>query len=392
MLTRELSKEIIPLLDFFPAVAILGSRQVGKTTFVKNMEAFIDKKILYLDLEDTNDFEILSNNAQWFLTQNKDKLIIIDEIQRETKLFPLLRSLIDKENRAGQFILLGSASPELLAKSSETLAGRIIYKELTPLTFFETLQYPIEKHWFRGGYPKAFLAPTDFFWQQWHQAYIKTYIETDLRILGLNASPILISKLLRMIASIQGAVVNYSMLGNALGITSVQVKKYIDFLEHSFIVRRVEPFFINIGKRLVKSPKIYIRDSGILHSLLQINSYDELIANPIAGNSWEGYVIEQIISRLQPNCYPYFYRTQSGAEVDLCIAKGNEIAVCIEIKLSNNPKISRGNTESILDLKTNNNFIVTFEKSDYQLNESWKVCDLQTLYEALQQLNIIKNT
>ena len=140
MLTRELSKEIIPLLDFFPAVAILGSRQVGKTTFVKNMEAFIDKKILYLDLEDTNDFEILSNNAQWFLTQNKDKLIIIDEIQRETKLFPLLRSLIDKENRAGQFILLGSASPELLAKSSETLAGRIIYKELTPLTFFETLQ------------------------------------------------------------------------------------------------------------------------------------------------------------------------------------------------------------------------------------------------------------
>ena len=181
------------------------------------------------------------------------------------------------------------------------------------------------------------------------------------------------------------------MLGNALGITSVQVKKYIDFLEHSFIVRRVEPFFINIGKRLVKSPKIYMRDSGILHSLLQINSYDELIANPIAGNSWEGYIIEQIISRLQPNCYPYFYRTQSGAEVDLCIAKGNEIAVCIEIKLSNNPKISRGNTESILDLKTNNNFIVTFGKSDYQLNENWKVCDLQTLYEALEPLNIIKN-
>ncbi|MCZ8197448.1 MAG: ATP-binding protein [Flavobacterium sp.] len=390
MITRELSIEIIPLLDFFPCVAILGSRQVGKTTFVKNLQPFIDKPILYLDLEDTNDYEILSTNAQWFLTQNKEKLIIIDEIQRETKLFPLLRSLIDKQDKPGQLILLGSASPELLAKSSETLAGRIVYKELTPLTRFETLQYSQEEHWFRGGYPKAFLAPNDFLWQQWHQAYLKTYVETDLRMLGLNASPILITKLLRMIASIQGSVINYSMLGNALGITSVQVKKYIDFLEHSFIIRRIEPFYINIGKRLVKSPKIYIRDTGILHSILQINSYDELISNPIAGNSWEGYVIEQIISKLNSNCTPYFYRTQSGAEVDMCITKGNEIIATIEIKLSNNPKISRGNTESINDLKTKSNFIVTFGNSDYQLNEFWKVVDLKTLYKELKKLNITK--
>jgi uncharacterized protein len=390
MITRELSIEIIPLLDFFPCVAILGARQVGKTTFVKNLQPFINKSILYLDLEDTNDYEILSTNAQWFLSQNKEKLIIIDEIQRETKLFPLLRSLIDKQDKPGQFILLGSASPELLAKSSETLAGRIVYKELTPLTCFETVQYTQEKHWFRGGYPKAFLAPNDFLWQQWHQAYLKTYVETDLRMLGLNASPILITKLLRMIASIQGSVINYSMLGNALGITSVQIKKYIDFLEHSFIVRRLEPFFINIGKRLVKSPKIYIRDTGILHSLLQISSYDALISNPIAGNSWEGYVIEQIISKLNSNCTPYFYRTQSGAEVDMCITKGNEIIATIEIKLSNNPKISRGNTETITDLKTKSNFIVTFEKSDYQLNQYWKVCDLQTLFAELEILNIIK--
>lgn len=390
MITRELSIEIIPLLDFFPCVAILGSRQVGKTTFVKNLQPFIDKPILYLDLEDTNDYEILSTNAQWFLTQNKEKLIIIDEIQRETKLFPLLRSLIDKQDKPGQLILLGSASPELLAKSSETLAGRIVYKELTPLTRFETLQYSQEEHWFRGGYPKAFLAPNDFLWQQWHQAYLKTYVETDLRMLGLNASPILITKLLRMIASIQGSVINYSMLGNALGITSVQVKKYIDFLEHSFIIRRIEPFYINIGKRLVKSPKIYIRDTGILHSILQINSYDELISNPIAGNSWEGYVIEQIISKLNSNCTPYFYRTQSGAEVDMCITKGNEIIATIEIKLSNNPKVSRGNTESITDLKTKSNFIVTFGNSDYQLNEFWKVVDLQTLYKELKKLNITK--
>jgi predicted AAA+ superfamily ATPase len=200
----------------------------------------------------------------------------------------------------------------------------------------------------------------------------------------------MISKLLRMIASIQGSVVNYSMLGNALGIPSVQVKKYIDFLEHSFIIRRLEPFYINIGKRLVKSPKIYIRDSGILHSLLQIHSYNDLIANPIAGNSWEGYVIEQIISRLNTNCIPYFYRTQSGAEVDLCLINGNEIITTIEIKLSNNPKISRGNSETISDLKSKTNFVVTFDKADYQLNEFWKVCDLQTLYIELEKLNLIK--
>ena len=390
MISRELSKEVVPLLDFFPCVAILGARQVGKTTFVKNLQQFINKPILYLDLEDHNDYEILSNNAQWFLTQNKEKLIIIDEIQREIKLFPLLRSLIDKQDKAGQFILLGSASPELLAKSSETLAGRIAYKELTPLTHFETLQYSIENHWFKGGYPKAFLAPNDYLWQQWHQAYLKTYIETDLRMLGLTASPIVISKLLRMIASIQGSVVNYSMLGNALGITSVQVKKYVDFLEHSFVVRRLEPFYTNIGKRLVKSPKLYIRDTGVLHSILQINSYNDLLSNPIAGNSWEGYVIEQIISRLNSNCTPYFYRTQSGAEVDLCIAKGNQIKATIEIKLSNKPKISRGNNESISDLKTSSNFVVTFDKSDYQLNEFWKICDLQTLYKELELLGLTK--
>ncbi len=390
MITRELSQEILPLLEFFPCAAILGARQVGKTTFVKNLESFIEKPILYLDLEDTNDYEILSNNAQWFLTQNSDKLIIIDEIQRETKLFPLLRSLIDKNNQSGQFILLGSASPELLAKSSETLAGRISYKELTPFNYFETQQFKLDSHWFRGGYPKAFLAPNDSFWQLWHQAYLKTYVETDLRILGLNASPILISKLLRMIASIQGSVVNYSMLANALGITSVQVKKYIDFLEHSFIIRRVEPFYVNIGKRLVKSPKIYIRDTGILHTLLQIPSYEQLLVNPIAGNSWEGYVIEQITSRLNNETTAYFYRTQSGAEVDLCLAKGNEIMTTIEIKLSNNPKISRGNTESIADLKTKTNFIVTFDKSNYQLNENWKVCDLDSLFRELKDLSLTK--
>lgn len=390
MITRKINFEILPLLSFFPCVGIIGSRQVGKTTFVKNLENSLSKPVLYLDLENTNDYEILSTNAQWFLEQNSDKLIIIDEIQRETSLFPLLRSLIDRNNQPGQFILLGSASPELLSKSTETLAGRIIYKELTPFTFTETIQFDLKTHWFRGGYPKAFLAPSNEFWNLWHQAYLKTYVETDLSILGLNASPILIKKLLRMLAAIQGTQLNYSMIGNALGITSVQVKKYIDFLEHSFIVKRLEPYFVNIGKRLVKSPKIYLRDTGILHNLIQLNSYDQLINHPIAGNSWEGYCIEQIVSQLKPSCSAYYYRTQSGAEIDLCITNGMEVTTCIEIKLSNQPKISRGNTEAITDLNSKNNFIVIFDQADYQLNENWRVCNLDAVFVHLKQLNILE--
>lgn len=389
MVTRIINTEIAKLLEFFPCVGLIGSRQVGKTTFVKNLQTSVNKPILYLDLENTDDFELLNNNPQWYLSQNSDKLIVIDEVQRDLKIFPLLRSLIDKNNEAGQFILLGSASPELLSKSSETLAGRIVYKELTPIRFDEVSQIKTDVLWFRGGYPRALLAPNDYFWKEWQSAYIKTYIETDLRMLGLNASPILISKLLRMIASIQGSVVNYSMLGNALGITSNSVKKYIDFLEHCFILKRLEPYYTNIGKRMVKSPKIYIRDSGILHSLLQINSYDNLINNTIAGNSWEGFVVEQITSMLNKQCIPFFYRTQSGAEIDLCIMKGNEIVASFEIKLSNSPKISRGNTEAINDLKTKNNFIVTFAGGDYALNENWHVCDLNTIEKHLVQLELI---
>ena len=387
-INRNLTKQIPLLLEFFPCVGIIGSRQVGKTTFVKNLESQIDKPLLYLDLEDTSDFEILNTNAQWFLSQNTDKLIVIDEVQRDLKLFPLLRSLIDKQNKPGQFIVLGSASPELLSQSTETLAGRIVYKELTPIGFNEATQLKLESLWFRGGYPRALLAPTDFFWQEWQAAYIKTYIETDLRLLGLNASPILISKLLRMIASIHGSILNYSMLGNALGISSNSVKKYIDFLEHSFIIRRLEPYYPNIGKRMVKSPKVYIRDSGILHWLLQINNYDSLISNIMAGNSWEGFVVEQIISNLNNQCIPFYYRTQSGSELDLCIMKGNEIVATFEIKLSNNPKISRGNTESITDLKTKNNFVVTFNAGDYALNDNWQVCDLNSIEKHLTRLGL----
>lgn len=391
MIYRQLNENILPYLNYFPCIGILGPRQVGKTTFVRHLRQGINKEIIYLDLEDTNDFEILSKNAQWFLEQHIAKLVIIDEVQRELSLFPLLRALIDKTNSPCQFVLLGSASPELLAKSSETLAGRIFYFELTPFHLLELKDYSQEEHWFRGGYPKAFLSPSNKLWQAWHKSYLKTYIETDLRNIGLTASPILINKLLKMIASLQGGLLNYSELSKSLGVSSQTVKTYLELLQHTYIIRLLEPYYVNIGKRLVKSPKIYIRDSGILHALLALNNKDDLINHYSAGNSWEGYVIEQIITQLNDDCTPYFYRTQKGAELDLCIIKGQQPIVSIEIKLSNKPTVSRGNTESITDLETKHNFIITYNENDYELNEKWKVCGIKTTLSYLEKLNLLKN-
>ena len=392
MIKRSLSDEMPKLLSFFPALGLVGPRQVGKTTLVKFLTKQLSKEILYLDIENGNDFTLLEDNAQWFLEQHFDKTVIIDEVQRMLSLFPILRSLIDQNNEAGRFILLGSASPDLLAKSSETLAGRIVYRELTSIRYDEVKETGISMatNWLRGGFPKALLAPDFELWHNWQEAFIKTYIETDLRMLGLNASPIILYKLIRMLTTVHGNTLNYSGLGNAMGVTGNTLHTYLDYLEHSFIIRRLPPYFTNIGKRLIKSPKLYFRDTGILHYLTNISNYDGLISNTIAGHSWEGYVIEQIIGRLASNTQAYFYRTLNGAEVDLCISKGNEIVASFEIKLSDNPSSSKGNTEAILDLKTEHNFIITPSSKDYKPNANWQVCTLDTIWEYLKPLNILK--
>lgn len=389
---RSLINELPKLLSYFPVLGLVGPRQVGKTTLVKNLSQHLSKPILYLDLENMNDYALLEKDPQWFLEQHIDKTVVIDEVQRMLPLFPLLRSLIDQKVEEGRFILLGSASPELLAKSSETLAGRIVYRELTSIRCDEAQNVGItfQTHWLRGGFPKALLAPDDELWHNWQESFIKTYIETDLRMLGLKASPILLQKLIRMLSTVQGSTLNYSSLGNSMGITGNTLQTYLDYLEHSFIIRRLPPYFTNVGKRLVKSPKLYFRDSGILHYLTNINNYDDLIANIIAGHSWEGYVIEQIISRLAANVQAFFYRTQNGAEIDLCLLKGNEMVASFEIKLSNNPSTSRGNTEAIQDLKTQHNFIVTPSSKDFKVNENWNVCSLDSLWEHLKPLKLLK--
>lgn len=392
LIDRTLLDEIPKLLGYFPVLALIGPRQIGKTTLVKLINEQIEKETIYLDLESLNDYAILENNPQWFFEQNTDKTIIIDEVQRMLSLFPLLRAMVDQNPVAGRFILLGSASPYLLAQSSETLAGRIVYREVMPINLSEAQSADIsmQKHWLRGGFPKALLAPDSDLWYEWQNAFIKTYIESDLTILGLKASPIVIRKLLQMLTTVQGATVNYSNIASSMGLSNVNVQTYIYFLEHSFIVRRLPPYFINVGKRLVKSPKLYIRDSGLLHYLLGIESYTDLTTNVIAGHSWEGYIIEQIIGRLALNVQPYFYRTQNGAEIDLCLVKGNEVKATFEIKLSDNPSTSKGNTESIKDLGSVNNFIITPTSKNFRLNENWQVCNINSVWEYLKPLGIIK--
>lgn len=392
MIKRALINEIPKLLSFFPVLGLIGPRQVGKTTLVKALSEQLTKPILYLDLESLNDYTLLEKDPQWFLEQQTDKIVVIDEVQRMLSLFPLLRSLIDQKPEGGRFILLGSASPELLAKSSETLAGRIVYRELTSIRLDEAKQSDIglEQHWLRGGFPRALLAPDAELWYDWQESFMKTYVETDLRLLGLKASPIVIQKLLRMLVTIQGMTVNYSNIGNSMGISGVTIQNYMDYLEHSFIIRRLQPYFVNVGKRLVKSPKLYFRDAGMLHYLSNIDDYDSLVANIIAGHSWEGYVIEQIISRLAGNVQPYYYRTQNGAEIDLCLLKGNEIVAAFEIKLSNKPSTSKGNTEAVQDLKSQHNFIVTPSSKAFAINSLWQVCNIENIWEYLQPLKVLK--
>lgn len=391
MIKRILESTVLQSLDFFPAVGILGPRQVGKTTLVKSLMSQLNKNSVYFDLEIAEDYETLANNTTWVIDNNQDKTIVIDEVQRYLPLLPQLRGLIDRNRKAGRFILLGSASPVFLQKSSESLAGRVAYHELSPIGYSEMKQENITEntHWLRGGFPDALLAPADNFWSQWQQNFIKTYVEQDLSSLGMSSQPSLTNNFLRMISHIHGALLNYSMIGNSLGITHTTVQRYVDILEQAFLVRRLEPWFVNMSKRIVKSPKIYIRDSGNLHYLHNIRSFSDLTQNPIAGASWEGYVIEQIIQQLKDGIQPYFYRTTNGAEMDLVLVKGLKPIVSIEIKLSLTPALKRGSTESVNDLMTKHNFVVTPAGGNMPIRPNWIHCNLKEVLGQLAALDII---
>ncbi|WP_064198628.1 MULTISPECIES: ATP-binding protein [Emticicia] len=391
MIKRNLESTILEALDFFPAVGILGPRQVGKTTLVKSLMNQLNKASIYFDLEIAEDYETLVRNTTWVIDNNQDKTIVIDEIQRYLPLLPQLRGLIDRNRKAGRFILLGSASPVFLQKSSESLAGRVAYHELSPIGRLEMEQGNISEntHWLRGGYPDALLAPNDNLWGRWQQNFVKTYVEQDLSNLGMSNQSILVNNFLRMISHVHGGLLNYSMIASSLGISHTSVHRYIDVLEQAFLIRRLEPWFVNMSKRIVKSPKIYIRDSGNLHYLHNVRSFTDLTQNPVAGASWEGYVIEQIIQRLRDDISPYYYRTSNGAEMDLVLVQGLKPKVSIEIKLSLVPALKKGSTESVNDLKTEHNFVVTPAGGNLAIKQNWIHCNLKEVIWQLSELGIV---
>jgi predicted AAA+ superfamily ATPase len=382
MIDRVLQTEIAALMKQFPAVAILGARQVGKTTLAKSIAASQKRPVLYLDLENPIDVKKLDDPFS-FLNENKDKCILIDEVQTIPRLFSVLRSIIDADRRNGRFILLGSASPTLVKGVSESLAGRIAYRELSPVGLMELPEkISIEKHWFRGGFPLSLLARSEVQAHEWLDSFIRSYIERDLgSLFGVELTSGIIRRMLSMLAHLHGNVWNAEMLARSLGLSAPTVNRYADFFEGAFLLHKLPPFFINTRKRLVKSPKVYLRDSGLLHRVAGISGLTNLKGHPLVGASWEGYVLEQIRQAKKQQHDLYYYRTQAGAEYDVVIADGIHPKAAVEIKLNNAPVMSKGNMQSIVDLGTKKNFVITPSVEEYKNKDGIIITGLRTFID-----------
>jgi predicted AAA+ superfamily ATPase len=362
-------------------VGIIGPRQVGKTTLAKDFLKGLTKESLYLDLEKHSDFERLKD-PELFLSNNREKCVVIDEIQNKPELFPLLRALIDEYRVPLRYIILGSASPELLRQSSQSLAGRIAYLELSPFNFAEINQdIELKKHHLLGGFPESILAEKEKDSWDWLENFITTYINRDLPHLGLRVNSITLRRLWEMIAWLNGNMLNYQMIGKSLDLTIPTINSYISFFESAFLVRKLQPFHYNMKKRLVKSPKIYLTDTGVLHKLLRINDYNQLLGHTSVGASWETYVINQVCSLKSNDLELYFYRTHNGAEVDLVFVKALQPIATAEIKFTSTPHPAQGLINCTEDLKTELNYIITPFSDDYMAKKNICVCSLPVFLE-----------
>lgn len=379
MIERLKKKQVLALAKQFPVIAIIGPRQSGKTTLSKLLYLNRSKSAYYFDLESPTDRSRF-NSPEYFLDSLTDKPVIIDEVQRLPELFALLRAMVDKKKQKGKYILLGSATPHLIKGVSETLAGRIAYVEVDPFNLTEIYkkQPDLNRHWFRGGFPDAWLAKSDQQWHNWMDNFFRTFIERDLNTLfGVNFSPDLMFKLWRMLAHFHGGIWNAQSFAKGLDVSPTTVNKYVEYLEGAFMLRRLPAYFTNAKKRLIKSPKIYVRDSGLLNYLTDIHTSKELFYNPALGNAWEGYALEQILQLLPATIKPYYYRTQDGSEMDLVLVKGIRPIACVEIKTTNEPSLSRGFYESFSDLKCKQGFVVTpHQEVSYPLDESIRIVGL----------------
>lgn len=377
MIERRIEEKLLDLVDDSPAVALLGPRQVGKTTLAIDLGK--TRPSIYLDLESDADRAKLSE-PELYLASHDDKLVILDEVHRLPNLFQILRGLIDRNRRAGrrsgQFLLLGSASIDLLKQSGETLAGRIAYLEMQPVDGLEVPPDALDALWLRGGFPDSFLASSDRASLRWRQDFIRTYLERDIPLLGPRIPAETLRRFWTMLAHHQSGLLNAAELARSLGVDGKTVASYLDLLVDLLLVRRLEPWHSNVGKRLVKSPKVYVRDSGIAHALLGLGSSEQLLGHPIAGSSWEGFVIETLIAAAPDGTAANFYRTSAGAEIDLLLSPPGQKPWAIEIKRSLSPKLEKGFYLACEDLQPQRRIVVYPGQESFPLSNDVTVMSL----------------
>jgi len=352
-------------LRAFPCVALLGARQVGKSTLARKILSGI-KESIYLDMEDPRDYAKLRDPLA-FLEANSSQLICIDEVQRYPEIFQVFRVYLDQNSRPGQLLLLGSASKDLIRQSSETLAGRISYIEINPFVANEVKN--LNRLWVQGGYPMSYQQEPEISFD-WRINYIRTFLERDIPALGIRIPAETLRRFWSMLAHMNGSVLNASKLASSMGVSVPTIKNYIDILEGTFVIRQLRPFHTNTKKRLVKSPKIYIRDTGLIHCLLGIESYNDLLGHPALGNSYEAFVIASLLENF-PRFEASFYRSSSGAEIDLVLEKGST-KIAIEIKSSAAPTLTQGYFEALKVIQPKRAFVLAPVDAPFPLkNDVW---------------------
>lgn len=380
MFNRRIEPEVAALLKQSPAVVLTGPRQVGKTTLALTISKGRDA--VYLDLESEADRARLAEPELYF-ADHASELVVLDEIQRAPGIFEALRGTIDRGRREGQglgrFLLLGSAAIELLAQSGETLAGRVAFAELAPLDVTEVGGDRLDELWVRGGFPESFLAADDGASLRWRRDFIRTYLERDIPQLGPRIPAETLRRLWTMLAHQQGGLLNGAQIARGLGVSGTTVGHYLDLMVDLLLVRRLPPRLANVGKRMVRSPKVYVRDSGLVHALLGLADKEAVLGHPVAGGSWEGLVVENLIAVAGDRAEASFYRTSGGAEIDLVLTWNDGREWAVEVKRSLAPKLERGMRSALADLRPERGFIVYPGSERYRLGAGVEAIDLKTL-------------